>query len=75
LMSSGAPNNLKLGLTPRMGQELIQVVLVGFAGMGRGGAEQPGTDRPADVLAEIAGHLAGKGRDGGRGNRPWGDSC
>ena len=54
-----------------MGQELVQVVLVGFAGMRGGGAKQPGSDRPADRLAEIAGHLAGKGRDG-RGNRPWG---
>ena len=36
---------------------------VGLAGMGGGGAEQPGIDRPADGLAEIAGHLAGKGRD------------
>ena len=46
-----------------MGQELIQVVLVGFTGMGGGGAEQPGVNGPADGLAEIAGHLAGKRRD------------
>ena len=34
---------------------------VGPAGMGGGGAEQPGIDRLADGLAEIAGHLAGAG--------------
>ena len=33
------------------------------AGMGGGGAEQPGIDGPADGLAEVAGHLAGEGRD------------
>jgi hypothetical protein len=53
-----------------MGQELVQVVLVGFAGMGGGGTELPCIDRPSDGLAEIAGHLAGKRRDGG--NRPRG---
>ena len=46
-----------------MGQELIQVVHIGFAGMRGGGTQQPGIDRPADGLAEVAGHLAGKGRD------------
>ena len=45
------------------GEELVEVEAVGLAGMGRGGAEQPGVDGPADGLAEIAGHLAGEGRD------------
>jgi hypothetical protein len=51
------------------GEELVEVEAVGPAGMGGGGAEQPGLDGPADGLAEIAGHLAGEGRDRLGGNR------
>jgi hypothetical protein len=52
-----------IGRDPGVGLELIQVVLVGFAGARRRGAEQPG-GRPSKGRAEIARHLAaGKGRD------------
>jgi hypothetical protein len=45
------------------GEELVEVEAVGPAGMGRGGAQQPGIDGLSDGLAEIARHLAGEGRD------------
>ena len=48
------------GLDTGIDQELAQVVLVGFACVPGGGAEQPGSDRPAD----IAQHLTGKSRGG-----------
>src|SRR5512135_3209637 len=58
------------GGDPGMGEELIQIPLIGPAGGGGGGAEQPGGDRPADGLAEIARHLtATEGRDGVGGGR------
>ena len=57
-----------VGLDAAGGEELVEVEAIGPAGMRGGGAQQPGIDRFANGLSEIAGHLAGEGRDrlGGR---------